>query len=513
MHKKAKVMMIAVLCAALVGVAALFLSGHCLVIKGKLCTVNARTLDLRGKDLTVSEYTDICRKLPQCRIQWDVPLQGQYLPDDSTLVTMSHPTAADLDTLAFFPELDTIRVTACNDPAIILALQQRYPHCQLQYQLTVEAITMDQTTTRTVLRNVQNITDTLRCMPQLTDVNALSCQDTAALQALQQQYPGCRIIYNVPVGQEAFSSTARQITVQSISATDLEQALPYFYRLKAVKIVQPVEDPEPFRQLEQRHPDITFTYSFSVLGVTVSNWDSEIDLSGIAMENTEALEAALPYFHDLEKVDMCQCGISDKEMEALNQRHPETLFVWMVKIGRVFVRTDITYFMPHQYGIKLQEYQTKNMKYLTELICLDLGHQQITSTDFLAYMTKMQYLILADTEISDISGCANMPELKYAEFFLTSIHDFSPLLACKKLEDLNVSYCQPYDYTVFCQMKQLKRLWWCGIYGTERPEAMREALPDTILMFEGMSSTGNGWRQSPNYFAMRDILGMPYMTF
>ena len=55
-------------------------------------------------------------------------------------------------------------------------------------------------------------------------------------------------------------------------------------------------------------------------------------------------------------------------MFELTERHPGTLFVWMVDIGRIRTRTDVTYFMPHQYGIKLRDNETENLKYLTELL-------------------------------------------------------------------------------------------------------------------------------------------------
>ena len=51
------------------------------------------------------------------------------------------------------------------------------------------------------------------------------------------------------------------------------------------------------------------------------------------------------------------------------------------------------------------------------------------------------------------------------------------------------------------------------MHSAERQQALREALPNTYLMFEGISSTGNGWRESPNYYAMRDLLGMGYMSY
>ena len=38
-----------------------------------------------------------------------------------------------------------------------------------------------------------------------------------------------------------------------------------------------------------------------------------------------------------------------------------------------------------------------------------------------------------------------------------------------------------------------------------------EALPNTRLVLAEPTPEGEGWRNLPNYYAMRDLLGMPYM--
>jgi hypothetical protein len=136
---------------------------------------------------------------------------------------------------------------------------------------------------------------------------------------------------------------------------------------------------------------------------------------------------------------------------------------------------------------------------------------KVTRTDYLAYMPKLQYLLMCSTPITDISHCANMKDLKYAEFFLTKVTDFSPLLECKNLVDLNICYTKPEDPLIFGQMTQLKNLWFRNMYDWQVRSQLRQMLPNTTMVFDGGSSTGGGWRKLDNYYAQRDILGMPYM--
>jgi hypothetical protein len=66
----------------------------------------------------------------------------------------------------------------------------------------------------------------------------------------------------------------------------------------------------------------------------------------------------------------------------------------------------------------------------------------------------------------------------------------------------------------FVDMPWLKNLWIDGfdLKTSERP-VLEAALPDTYIKYCDGEMTANGWRDLPNYFAMRDYLGMPYNTW
>ena len=77
----------------------------------------------------------------------------------------------------------------------------------------------------------------------------------------------------------------------------------------------------------------------------------DIDLSGIALNNLTAAEQVVRCFHAPKRIQMHNCGVPDEDMDTLRQRYPDTEFVWTVKIGKISLRTDVTYFMPYQYFI------------------------------------------------------------------------------------------------------------------------------------------------------------------
>ena len=471
-----------------------------------------KQLDLRDTQITPAEYEKIQNQLPGCQIQWLLPFQGKYLSLDTASVTISSITQEEMALLAYLPQLKSVDAAACKDYGALLQLQAMYPDCQVRYQLELDGVTLSQDADIADLPNASGeaVAQALAYLPNLTQVNAQGCQDLDTLLQLQQQHPDCRIHYTVPFGGKDWPEDTTALAVSATTAQELAQALPYLSAVTQVTIDQPIADADAMLPLKEEYSQITFIYSFQLLGKTVSTQDTQLDLSGVTLENTATLEAALPHFAALEKVDMCGCGIADEDMAALNEKHPDTLFVWEIYFGRNAVRTDATYFMPYKLRYQVTDKDADKLKYLTELLCLDLGHMEISRSDFLQYMTKMKYLLLADTLITDISGCANMPDLVFAEFFMSKIRDYSPLLECKNLVDLNVCFTKPTDPLIFCQMTQLEALWFRGNYDRNIYRQLKKALPDTNIAFESGTATDGGWRDLQNYFDMRDLLGMPY---
>ena len=69
-------------------IAVWMLSGN-VFVNGKLYAKNTQQLDLRGQTVTVKEYESLCRALPECQLQWDVPLSGGAVPEDTQVLQLA----------------------------------------------------------------------------------------------------------------------------------------------------------------------------------------------------------------------------------------------------------------------------------------------------------------------------------------------------------------------------------------------------------------------------------------
>ena len=110
----------------------------------------------------------------------------------------------------------------------------------------------------------------------------------------------------------------------------------------------------------------------------------------------------------------------------------------------------------------------------------------------------------------------NCKELVYFEISTCPIaKDLSSLVECTALEDINLGWSYP-DPEPLASMPWLKHVWWCSATSmdlpcADAPELLGEALPNTVLFFDGYHPVDGGWRELQTYYDMRDLMGMRYL--
>lgn len=494
MNKKTKISIILVVALVLVGTAAVgYLSyqnnqvynATYIVIDDVEYERNITTLDLSGqtvnnldglKELTGLEHLDLCNTgisieqyeelnaaLPNCDIAWSVPFQDTYYDNDIMVLDIATLSEEDMDILPFFDRLQSVRATHCTDYDNLVALMERYP--------------------------------------------------------------SLHVTFNVAFSGETHPNYTDSLTIANVDLNEFRERIQYLPKVATVTLTGTMPDKDDMLKMKEAYPSITFSYDFEVFGIAVNSLDTFLDLSGTKFGSTEEVEAILPYFYNLQKVDMIDCGFDNETMDALNERNPSTSFVWTVQVCGRTLRTDIKHFMPIQYQIKqVPSSECYNLRYCHDIEVIDFGHFGTHNVDFVQYMPKLKYLLLCQCSITDLSAIGNCTTLEYLELQLTLVTDFWPLTNLTNLRDLNLSGVPYYrnegdkeiygtfgDFTPLTQMFWLDRLWLAknGIAKADRA-VLQEAMPNTIIIFQSGGHTTSGFRYTPRYFQQRDILGMYY---
>ena len=543
-EKKLNPVLLAVLAVVLlaVGIAVWFLLTH-VRVAGTFYSRNADVLDLRFADITAEDYEKLRKKSPNSEILWRIPFQGKTYDQDTDVLYVTSLSDEDVAVLDYFTRLKTVEAQKCTDYPQLAALAARRPGVTVEYTVTIDGRDYGQDT---AVVSVSGITEEeiklLTYLPELTAVTAVGCRTPEQMEKLRDFCREKGLSFDLRFGTKTYPDTVQELDVTGITDDELEllQLLP---ELKTLHFTNPEADPETVLQLRSTYPNVDIHWEVEIAGISFPDDTKEVDLSavlesaaaqttagtqtvsGTVTQNTDQtrstapavtldlqdLEKKMSYLPDAERVFLGKCGLDNEELAALRERvRGSYKVVWTVQLGKkLTARTDDTTFMPvREHVYYFLDDDAYNLRYCEDMLCVDVGHMGLTNIDFVKGMPHLQILILAHNgQLQDISPISSCKELIFLELDWSAVKDFSPLVGCTALEDLNIGLTYP-SIEPLKQMTWLKNLWMVERGGAYE---LSQALPDTKIVASANVTVGAGWRNLPNYYKMRDMLGMEYM--
>ncbi len=531
--------------------AAVLLFSNYVFIGGKLINKNTESIDLTGKNIrtsslmrftspkeivlldsnvSVEDYQSLREVFPDCHIRWSVPLSSGRYDNESEEIIISSITEEDIEKIALFPDLKKIEAEGIPDWKTLSKLDGRYASIDVDWGVELGGKYYSSDTSELRLDesvDLQDLTEKLIAFTGLKNVYADGVYSIEDQIKLSIDYPELKFDWIVDLGGREYKNTVTELDFAGRKDVDLEMLIksaPLFIDLKNIDFSGCGFSNTEMKEVADAFPETDVLWQFSIYDQEVSSLDEEIDFSGKKIDDTSEIENALPYLKKLKKVIMSDCGISDEAMDELNKRHEDVRFVWTVYFGlKYYLRTDATTFiasMFHGYAENPRDLTDENivpLKYCTDMVALDIGHMYFSRLDFCSEMKDLKWLIISMARVSDLSPLVNCKELYFLEMFKCPVHDLSPLLECKKLRHLNICQCPTRDsLDALAQMTWLERCWMSG--GGPFDDRLdreyvysNEFLPNTMKRLRGLDHTGDGWRNYPAYFEMRDVLGVYYL--
>ena len=561
-ERKLNPVLLIVLAAALlaVGIAVWFLLTH-VWVAGTFYSRNADVLDLRFADVTTADYDKLRKKAPNSEILWRIPFQGKTYDQDTDVLYVTSLTDEDVATLDYFTRLKTVEAQECTDYPQLAALTARRPEVTVEYTVTIDGREYPQDT---AVVSISGITEEeinlLTYLPELTAVTAVGCRTPEQMTRLRDFCQEKGLSFALRFGTKTYPDTVQELDVTGVTDGELEllQLLP---ELKTLHLKNPEADPETVAKLRSTYPKADISWEVEIAGVSFPDDTKEVDLSAVLESsaaqtaagtaagtqtavgaqttaktqtttgtatgtqstkettstapavtlNLEDLEKKMSYLPDAKQVFLGKCGLDNEELAALRERVRDSYkLVWTVQLGKkLTARTDDTTFMPvREHVYYFLDEDAYNLRYCEDMLCVDVGHMGLTNIDFVKGMPHLQILILAHNgQLQDISPISSCKELIFLELDWSAVKDFTPLVGCTSLEDLNIGLTYP-SVDPLMQMTWLKNLWMVDRGGAYQ---LSQALPDTKIVASADVTVGAGWRNLPNYYKMRDMLGMEYM--
>jgi len=480
--------------------------------------------DLRGKELSFSQYESICNELGT-KPRWDVPLGSARFDSASKNIAVGNFAMDELGSFAYFTELETVDASAADCYEELMALKEAYPALEVIYSVAVGTEQVDSAVESYTPKpgvSAEELMEKLKYLPALKQL------DIIAMGYAQQQeqklidaYPGVSVVCITEIAGTELSGLSKELSLETFSSADIDMlcaSAKRLFSLERIDLGENLLSQEQYCAIMDSYPGAEILCRLNFYGVEVSSDTDSLVLDGIQITDTAELDRAVQMLPRLEKVYMSDCGLSDEELDELNNKYEDVRIIWTVYVKWFDCRTDAEDFcvsrITNNYGMMtMTDEVIYPIRYCTDMVTLDLGHMVYYNSDFVENMPNLRFLIMGDTNISSIEALRNNKQLYYLEIFLTDVTDLSPLFELEELRYLNISYCPIEDYTQLFKLTWLEKLWFVRSGLTlEQQEEIRQALPNTEVCFwtSDGSSVDQGWRTTDGYYEMRDNLGMFY---
>lgn len=261
----------------------------------------------------------------------------------------------------------------------------------------------------------------------------------------------------------------------------------------------------------------------SYRGFTADSQATSIDLGDVTVKSAEGFIAYLHQFPNLKQADLYATPLSPESIDALTEAFPQVQFGMTMRIGDHLVRTDATAFstLHGNSSRHHDEDDFRYLKYCTNLLALDIGHNSVRDVSFLYDLPDLKVLILACNEITDITPVGSLHQLEYLELFKNDVRELSCLEACTKLIDLNVCFNHIEDLAPIAKLPRLERLWvfnsnnWSDMDPVDGQQLalLKHALPQCHIDSTSYSTLG-GWRDHRRYYIVSNMFRLgEYIPF
>lgn len=505
-------------------------SNH-IFIQGDAYPLTAAALDLRDKELTVSEYDQIVSQMPDCRISWNVPFRDTAYPNDTTSLTVGDVTQSELTFLvSYFPNLTALDATGCEDYALLEEFQEEHPSCLVTYQVNlggtsvtpdIQALTLEEGDYDYAL-----LTENMVHLPKLTSLTLTKTELTLEqIDALKAAYENVAIRCTVEILGSEYDVETTDLNLSALTSQDVSSTAEKLAMLPGLQTVELMKDDgtsdlttADVKQLMEAAPEIVFHYTFDFFGTTLSTDTEEVEIKNqnIGDDNENEVRLALDLLTNCKRFVLDNCKLSNEVMAQIRDDYRDrTKVVWRVWFGQGSSLTDAE--LMRVVG-DLLDSNCKDLIYCEDVVCIDLGHNEwLTDTSFIAGMVNLEYCIISGAPIKDLTPFSNCKKLKFLEIaFCEYIDDATPLAQCESLEMLNISNTHIVDLSPLDDLPLTHMCAKLNPSGKSRvpsDEQNRfiEKHPDCWTTFDGSQPYGPGWRYDedgitplPYYQQIRD---------
>ena len=422
-----------VLALAVAGVTGYFwYQNNHIFVEDAVYPINAKTLDLRGQDISFEHYDAVHSQLPNCEIYWDVPFQVGKYPNDTTKLTVADLTEKDIRILLnYFPKLKTLDATACSDYAVLESAKQQLPGCEILYEVNLGGKSFAPEVTELTLEvgdyDYDTLMENLQYLPDVQQITLKKPElSLEQIDELKTTFGNITIDCTVDIGGTEYTMDTTELNLSGISSGDVAGVSEKLGMLSGLTSVELMKSDgttgltkEDVKTLKEAAPAASFHYVFDFYGETLSTTETtEVHIKNVNIGEEGLPEArlALDLMENCSRFVLENCKISNESMAQLREDYRDkTKVVWRVPYGGGSCMTDCEVI---RCTYELTDKNAQNLVYCEDVRFMDVGHNDVTflsDFSFLKGMPKLEAIIISSAYVSDLTPFANCKELKFFE--------------------------------------------------------------------------------------------------
>ena len=431
------------------------------------------------------------------------------LVTEFALVANDGAELAQLDQYPNLAEVD-LRGSICHDA--VLAYVEDHPEIRVRYEVPIGDTLYKEDTAELALEegfyDYDQLMENLAFLPDLASMSlprtGLTGEELAELQAA---YPDIAVDYTVMVLDQEVSGATEELDLSWLQPEQVSDAVGALSRLGSLRDVQLMNGEgksalamTDVKTLMQALPEATVHYTFELFGKTISTTDERVEYVGTKIHNSgvEQVRQALDILPNCTYFLMDSCNVTNDVMAQLRDDYPDTKIVWRVRYSKDY--SDLTDTEVIRCVGQLDDSNSVNLKYFTDVVYLDIGHSYtLSDLSFISCMPKLKVAIVVDCYANTLEHFANCKELQYLEIVnCNRMTDLSPLANCTQLRGLNMSYTFSInDLSPLYGLEHMERLFLGRNDFTEEEVAeAREALPNCWVTDKSESVAWVGFNYS-----------------
>lgn len=419
-------------------------------------------------------------------------------------------SAGEIYTLNQYPNLKSVDLSGSTCYATILEYIQEHPKVDVTYTVDLGGTSVSSKAKSVVLEpgsfSYDILLENLQYLPNLATVSLPSVNLTPEqIDGILAAYPALTLEYSVSLFGQNVALSTTELDLTGMGDDQVEEACEKLGMLTSLTDVSLSSglSMESVARLQDAAPNVTFHYSFTLFGKSVSTTDEEIIYKNqtIGNDGEANLRRALAILDNCTRVVLDNCGFDYEVLAKVREDFREgPKVVW-----RVYFGVDKRYNLLTDEDTLRAVYNVTDdtcgpMKYCEGVKYMDIGHNEyLTDLSFVSGMPDLEVMIASGSAVTELVGFENCKKLVWLELAsCLKLKNIDSLAGCESLQYLNICYTKVTSYEALDGLPLQRFVCLSPKASAKEQKTFQEIHDGCRTVFYGYSNPWTPWRYDDN---------------